>query len=141
MQVFISHIDPDKNLAKELGAQLGEAGFNVWNPYEKIYPGDNWEKETGKALEDSEIMAVLLTRAACGSETLLRHVQFALTSGNYRGKVVPVLVNMPTYEAGRDIPWILVRMNPVHVDPAVEGWSKVVQRVQSLAEKSYHAAD
>ncbi len=143
MQVFISHIEKDKDLAIDLGAELVRAGFAVWNPYEMIYPGDNWEKETGKALEESEIMVVLVTSASRRSEVVTRHVQFALTSSSshYQARLVPVVVKLPTKTAIRDVAWVLGHMKPVRVDPAIEGWKKVVKRVQALAEKSYHAAD
>ena len=142
MQVFISHVEKDKELASDLRDRLVQSGFAVWNPYDQVLPGDNWDKATGPALEESEIMIVLLTHASRKSDALRRQVQFALTSGNYRGRVVPVSVDMPTYTAGKEISWVLLRMEPEHVDSGKKGrWSKVIKRVQALSEKSYHAAD
>jgi hypothetical protein len=138
MQVFISHSSTDRDLAGRLSRTLQDAGFDVWRP-ESIFHGDNWALETGKALEKSELMVVLVTKNALGSAILRQDVQFALTSGNYRGRVVPVLVDSPTIEAGKDIPWILLRLAPIWVEGAAPDFSPVVKRVQEEIENGCNA--
>jgi hypothetical protein len=143
MQVFISHGAADAALARRVASALAEAGFTVWDP-ESVLPGDNWASAVGKALESSELMVVLCTRDGRGSSTLTREVQYALTSGNYRGRVVPVLVNFPmTYLAGKDLPWALLRMNPVHfndrIDLSDSDVSEIVTRVSAVAREGANA--
>ncbi len=139
MEVFISHASADRGLAEELTAELEKAGIKTWNPYRSVMPGDNWPLEVGKALERSDVMVVLLTHHAQESPTVGRDVQYALTSGNYRGRVVPVLVNMPTFEAGREVPWVLLRFETVHVEGYPPNFRPVVDRLQKIAEAECNA--
>ncbi len=141
MQVFISHASFDRQLVEHLAAQLENAGVAVWNPYAQVFPGDNWAKEIGKALESSDLMIVLFTKRARDSATLQHEIQYALTSGNYRGRVVPVLVGFPTFEAGKDVPWVLLRMDPIYLDDGAPDFGPVIERVQSLAQAECNAAD
>jgi hypothetical protein len=141
MQIYISHAKADANLASGLSASLAQAGFSVWNP-ESILPGDNWRKEFGAALESSELMVALFSRNARENENanVTRDVQFALTSGNYRGRVVPVLVDFVTFEAGSEVPWVLLKMDPVYLAGPSPDFSEIINRVRGLAGKPSNAA-
>lgn len=140
MQVFVSHYSSDQELAKRLIKELRDAGIDVWSPYDALYPGDNWALEIGTALAASEVMVVLYTRESAGSVTLQREVQYALTSGNYHGRVVPVLVGFVTFQAGKDVPWVLIRMNPVYLESTTADFEPVVKRVQEILETGCNAA-
>ena len=139
MQVFISHASDDRQLAEDLARELQKSGINVWDAYRSLFPGDNWALEVGKALEASDVMVVLLTQNARESQTIGQEVQYALTSGNYRGRVVPVLVNMATFEAGREVPWILLHFETVQVAGYPPDFRPVVDRVQKFAEAVFNA--
>lgn len=140
MRIFISHSSRDRELASTLAEELEEAGFPVWNEQREILPGDNWAKKVGEALEFCDILIALVTRPEPVSESLARDVQFALTQGkNYRGRVIPVFVGVSTYEAGKEIPWILLKLDPIELASPSEGFSKVVQRIRDLKIPS-HAA-
>jgi hypothetical protein len=130
MQVFISYANQDRDLARKLISELVRAGVEVWNPDEQIYPGDNWAEKTGQALESSEAMIALVTRDALQSGLLVHDVQFALTAGNYKGRVIPVLVDFVTFQAGKDVPWILLRLDPVYVQSVAPDFEPVIKRVQ-----------
>ncbi len=132
MQVFISHASSDQQLAEKLAEGLRNAGVNVWDAYRSLYPGDNWALEIGKALDLSDVMVVLVTNHAYESRTVGQEVQYALTSGNYRGRVIPVLVNMATFETGHEVPWVLSRFEHVQVEGAPPDFRPVVERVQRI---------
>jgi hypothetical protein len=139
----VSYVDQDQQTAEQLAETLRAAGFTVMHPSLEVYPGDNWEKLVGNALEQAEIMIVLITRNVYTSYTLQRQVQYALTSasGKFEGRVIPVIVDMPTYSAGENVPWVLVWLNPVHVNSgADECWTEVVERARSVAAEVTHAA-
>ena len=138
MQIFISHAQADADLAQGLSSALETAGFSVWNA-ESILPGDNWRKEFGAALESSELMVALFSRHAKEDTNVTRDVQFALTSGNYRGRVVPVLVDYVTFEAGSEVPWVLLKMDPVYLTGASPDFSQIVNRVRGLAGTATNA--
>jgi hypothetical protein len=139
MQIFISHARADAALAQALSSALETAGFSVWNP-DNILPGDNWRKEFGAALESSELMVALFSRHAKEDTNVTRDVQFALTSGNYRGRVVPVLVDFVTFVAGSEVPWVLLRMDPVYLTGASPDFSEIVNRVRGLAGTASNAS-
>jgi len=139
MKVFISHARRDSQFAKKLGDELAQAGLEVWTD-DQIYPGDNWAKITGQALEQSDAMIAVVTRDALESGPLKEDIQFALTSKNYGGRVIPVVVDMKTIEAGNDVPWILLRLNPLYLESANSDLHEVVERVRSLAEPVPNAA-
>lgn len=142
MQIYISHNERDKELAKELAAQLERAGFPVWNEDREILPGDNWAKKIGEALEASDILIALVSRPELVTDSLARDVQYALTQGqHYQGRVIPVFVGVVTYVAGKDIPWILLKLNPVELKSATEGFDAVVQRIQALDLPVAHATN
>lgn len=143
MRVFVSYVDSDERTAEQLAGVLRSAGFSVMHPSEEVYPGDNWEKIVGNALEQAEIMIVLITRNVYTSNVLQRQVQYALTSssGKYEGRVIPVIVDIPTYSAGENVPWVLVWLNPIHVESgAPDCWSEVVERARSVAGGVSYAA-
>jgi len=132
MQVFISHAKADETLARGLASALERAGFSVWNP-ESILPGDNWAMEIGRALETSELMIVLFSKRSRESATVTQEAQYALTSGNYRGRVVPVLVDSVTFAAGAEVPWVLLKMEPIYITSTSPDFNVIVNRIRTLA--------
>jgi TIR domain len=145
MQVFISHVDADAKIASEIAVALETAGFTAWHRG-SIFPGDNWARELGEALESSELMVVIFSRNASDVSNLQRDVQYALTSGNYRGRVVPVLVDFVSFKAGADVPWVLLKMDPIYSNSSdlQSGDSadlhKIVERVSTLAREGINAS-
>lgn len=141
MQVFISHASRDRELASHLAEELSAAGFTVWNPEEEIVPGDNWANVRGKALDDSDLLVALITRGALEESELLRgEIQYALTSKSFEERIIPVLVRFVTFQAGKDVPWILLKMNPVYVPGTPEGFAEVIDRVRTIAGQRINAA-
>lgn len=139
MQILISHSAKDASLAVGVGAELACAGFRVWNPAEEIAPGDNWASKIGQALDESDLMIALITPGAFDSESLRGNIQFALTSRKFEHRLVPVLVG-PTFVAGKDIPWILLKLDPIYVPSPSHGFDEVVRRVRDIAGQEAHVA-
>ena len=133
MQVYISHASQDRALAKELAKRLSQAGLDVWNPYDEIYPGDNRAKLIGQALEDSDLMLVLITPGAFDSEWLRSEIEYALTSKHYQDRLISVLVGT-TFEAIREVPWILQQLPHLEVHTIEAGASAVIKEVQALVQ-------
>lgn len=140
VQVFISFAYADREIAEQLLAELQAAGFQVWSPANDILPGDNWALETGKALEQAEILVALFSKHAKDSPHVRQEVQYALTSGNYRGRVIPVLLDYTTFEVGTDVPWVLLRMDPLYLRSSPLDVGQVVERVKRAAEAGFHAS-
>jgi len=133
MQVFISHASKDKAVARHLAHRLTDAGLKVWIPEDEILPGDNWAKKVGEALEESDLMVVLITPHAFESEWLKEEIQYALTSEHYQGRLIPVFLGDNT-ETPTDVPWILRKLNPVQIEGRDEDWQQVVDKAHIFAE-------
>jgi hypothetical protein len=139
MRIFISHAAQDKELASQLADRLSHAGFAVWNATQEIAPGDNWAKETGRALEESDVMVALITPGALESESLRGDIQYGLTSKKFEHRLLPVLVGFVVFTAGKEVPWILLRMDPVYLESASQGFQEVVNRVHAIAGQETNA--
>lgn len=133
MRVFISHSSKDTPIARQLARRLSEAGLKVWFPEDEILPGDNWAIKVGQALEESDLMVVLITPHAFESEWLKEEIQYALTAEQYQGRLIPVFMGAQS-EASSDYPWILRKLNSVQIGESEEDWQQVVNKVRTLAE-------
>lgn len=118
IQVFISHAQGDAKLAKELSQYLEAQGFRVFDPAVELFPSDNWHLETGKALEASQAMVVLISPEAVNSAWVQSEIQYALGAKQFAGRLIPVEV-----EPTQDVPWILRRLHWVRIkdDPTKVG--------------------
>lgn len=119
IQVYLSYAEPERGLAGQLAKWLKKKGFDVWFADDRLYPGDNWPLAMGKALEESDAMVVLLSPDWSRSEWVQREVDYALTSKQYKGRLIPVLVR-PT----RDFPWILERCHMIRAGRSAAETSK-----------------
>src|SRR5207245_11714939 len=85
MRVFLSYADSDMELAKGLASQLSKQGYEVWHPYQNLFPGDNWSLKIGEALKESKAMVVLLSPDSVRSQWVRREIAYALGDPNYSG--------------------------------------------------------
>jgi hypothetical protein len=129
MNVFLSHARKDAALARQLAEQLAGAGFRVWNADDEIDFGDNWAKKIGKALESAESMVILLTPKALDSDLLRQDIDFALTSRKFENRLFSVFVG-PTMPAGKDMPWILLRL-PHQLVKSPDQFRGVVNKIRT----------
>jgi hypothetical protein len=135
MKIFISHASKDAPVARQLAEQLKAAGHSVWIPENEILPGDNWAKKLGQALEDSDIIIVLVTRQAFDPESVTREIQYALTAEYIKGRLIPVFLG-PESKKPSQVPWILQKLDPLRIRGEKRDWQKVIDKVHSLASSS-----
>jgi hypothetical protein len=132
MKVFLSHSHRDEKIARVIRAELDKDGFEVWDPDTNLSPGDNWALEIGKALEDAEVMVVLLSPAALASDQVKREIEYALGEIRLKGRLVPVVIR-PV----KEIPWILETLKVVRIDSDPERGSRrlaqELKRIQAAA--------
>ena len=138
MKVFLSHARKDATLAYELATRLTRRGYSVWLPEDQIEPGDNWAKKIGKALEDSDFMVILLTPSALDSDSLRQDIEFAIMSRKYEGRLFSVFVG-PTAMAGKDVPWILLKLPHRQVASAAD-FADVVREIEAQFQKDLSAS-
>ena len=131
MKVFLSYARKDTELANELGERLAKGGFQVWNSHQQVVPGENWAKEIGKALDDSDLMVILLTPKAMESDWLRHEIEFAIGSKKYEGRLFTVFVGAGL-EAGKDLPWILLKLPHRQVE-SPKGFAAVVKDIRAIS--------
>jgi hypothetical protein len=130
VKVFISYAQPDRRFAESLGKELNRSGIDVWEPAH-VQPGQNWALEAGKALAQADAFVVLLSPDAATSDSVQREIEFALSSPQFKARLIPVLVR-PT----RDVPWILEEL-PQWLDArtAVAAAKGVVQALRPASRR------
>src|SRR5947209_4617342 len=60
-QIFLCYASEDLTVVQALYRSLTKAGFNVWMSAQRLLPGQNWESEIKKALNNSELIIVCLS--------------------------------------------------------------------------------
>jgi hypothetical protein len=127
MKVFISYSEADEKWARLLRSSLAEEGFEVWNSASDIAPGDNWMLKSGKALQTADAMIVLLSPDSAKSDWVRSEIEYALSSPQFRGRVIPLLIK-PT----EDVPWILHKL---HFIRATKDVDETISRVVAVLQK------
>ncbi|QES34717.1 hypothetical protein DEJ48_16060 [Streptomyces venezuelae] len=146
--VFLSYSSRDAPVARRLERSLGLAGIDVWSD-RRLRVGDEWQRSITKALEDAEIVLVLISPSSLRSEWVTSEWQTALIRSQ---RVIPVLVGGARFS---DLPRDLAGIHAVDLneeDPeeirilteAIESWSTssdpspaevmTVQQVQGIIE-------
>jgi hypothetical protein len=133
MKVFLSHARKDSSLAYKLAEQLRNVGFSVWMPEDHISLGDNWARMIGKALDDAELMVVLLTPKALESDVVRQNIELAIGSRRFERRVFTVFVGLAP-QPGKHVPWILLDLPHREVE-SVRDFVNVAKEVRSLCEK------
>lgn len=132
MTVFLSYAREDTKVAGVLRAGLSKAGFEAWDPAERLMPGDNWALQLGKALQKADAMVVLLSPAAIASAHVQREIDYALGDERFKGRLLPVVVR-----SVKEIPWILEKLNLLRIESDPERESR---RVVAALRRMQHAA-
>jgi hypothetical protein len=70
---------------------------------------------------------VFLFTPAAASDSVRNNVDLALSGRKYEGRVYSVVVG-PSYTAGKDVPWILLKLPHRQVESA-KGFAKVVKEI------------
>ncbi|MGD0208989.1 MAG: toll/interleukin-1 receptor domain-containing protein [Verrucomicrobiota bacterium] len=127
MKVFISYSEADEKWVRLLRSRLSEEGFEVWNSASDIAPGDNWLLKSGRALQTADAMIVLLSPDSAKSDWVRSEIEYALSSPQFRGRVIPLLIK-PT----EDVPWILHKL---HFIRATKDVAETISRVVTILQK------
>jgi TIR domain len=130
MSVFVSYSLGDRKWAKELISHLEEEGVKVRDPRSKLFPGDNWSLEIGKALESSNALVLLVSPSAMKSESFRRETEYALGSKRFRDRLIPVIVKDTP-----KLPWILRHLNPEKGDPSRVS-KRILKRLTAAASSA-----
>jgi hypothetical protein len=62
LRIFLLHARSDEETVHRLYRRLLREGADVWLDREKLLPGQNWQYEIRKAIQDSDIVIVCLSK-------------------------------------------------------------------------------
>lgn len=88
-KIFFSYSRADAKFALKLGEDLREAGMNIWIDQLDIPPGETWDEEIQKALENAACMLVILSKTSVESDNVLNEINYALET---KKQVIPILI-------------------------------------------------
>jgi len=62
LKVFLCHAHSDKNVVRDLYLRLKRDGVDAWLDKEKLLPGQDWEYEIRRAVHQSDVVVVCLSK-------------------------------------------------------------------------------
>jgi hypothetical protein len=79
LKIFLCHSSADKSEVKQLHALLLKHGAAPWLDAEQLLPRQDWNLEINKALDDSDVILVCLSKSSINKEGYVqREVRIAL---------------------------------------------------------------
>ena len=78
LKVFLCHAHADRDAVRALYARLKREGVDVWLDKEKLLPGADWEYEIRKAVRESDVVVVCLSKQFNQAGFRLKEVRIAL---------------------------------------------------------------
>lgn len=112
-RVFLSHASTDKDVARRMAAALAAAGQDVWLDDAALRPGDQIMAAVARAIEDADVVIVLISKASQASTAM--ETEAALAAGKVLsgrgGVVIPVLLDRSV-----DLPFALRSFRALEVN-------------------------
>jgi len=87
--IFISYSRDNTEFVMNLAKNLRKSGANIWLDQLDIKAGENWDNAIQKALQESGIFLIVLSKDSVASNNVMDEVGYALGAEK---KVIPVLV-------------------------------------------------
>ena len=112
-KVFISHAAEDSSYAEKLYDNLAINGFSPWLDKKKLLPGDNWDIQIRKALQESDFVILLLSSISVSKRGYIQRefklaIQYAEEKLNDDIYIVPILLDScQVPESLKKYQWIL----------------------------------
>jgi len=93
--IFIAHVEEDKDVALAIALDLEEAGYTTWTYEVDSIPGPSYLIQTGEAVAASKAVIVVISPNSLGSRQVTKEVVRAHETGK---EFVPVLRNITHVE-------------------------------------------
>jgi hypothetical protein len=79
LRIFLCHSSADKPAVRELYQRLKADGFEPWLDEEDLMPGEDWQLEIPKAVKNSDVVIVCLSRGSVSKAGYVqKEIKFAL---------------------------------------------------------------
>ena len=113
LKVFLCHSSNDKPAVRELYRRLKSEGWiDPWLDEEKLYPGQDWDREIEIAVEESESVLILLSKESVEKES---YVQYELRS----------ILHIAKYKPAGVIFVLPLRINDCEVPRSLRMWQHI----------------
>lgn len=95
LKVFLCHASNDKAIVRSLYKKLLSVGADPWLDEEKLLPGADWEFEIRRAVRDSHVVMICLSRNSLTKEGFVhKEIRFALNTAEEKPEgtiyIIPV---------------------------------------------------
>jgi len=125
--VFISHVEEDKDVALEIARALNAAGYTTWCYEEDNDPGVSYLTQIGEAIEACHAVVLVISPESLGSDQVSREVEFSHDS---RKRFVPVLKGISHVEfQNRRATWRVALGTASSIEIPPEGASAILPRI------------
>ena len=79
LRIFLCHSSGDKAAVRELSQRLKSSGLEPWLDEEKLLPGQRWRDEIPRAVRESDLVIVCLSKASVNKAGYVqREIRYAL---------------------------------------------------------------
>lgn len=79
LRIFLCHSSEDKPSVRKLYEKLTMDGFDAWLDEEKLLPGQNWDLEIKKAVRETDIVIICLSKKSISKEGYIqKEIRIAL---------------------------------------------------------------
>jgi hypothetical protein len=133
LHVFLCHAHGDKQAVRNLYNQLCNSGVDAWLDEEKLLPGQKWEREIPKAVKNSDVVIVCLSKAAINkSGYVQKEIKYALDIADEKPDDSIFIIPLKLEQC--DIP---DRLRPLHCVGLFEehGYERLMLALKSCADK------
>lgn len=89
MSVFLSYSFQDQVNARKLAADLKHNGIEVWQAQDNLIPGDSIIEKTSTAIENSDVVIVLISQNSSKSEWTRSELALAIAGKKH---IIPVIL-------------------------------------------------
>ncbi len=125
--VFISHVEEDKDVALEIARALNAAGYTTWCYEEDNDPGVSYLTQIGEAIEACHAVVLVISPESLGSDQVTREVEFSHDS---RKRLIPVLRGISHVEfQNRRATWRVALGTASSIQIPPKGASAIVPRI------------
>lgn len=99
LKVFLCHSSNDKPHVRQLYKRLKSDRFDPWLDEEKLIPGQNWRREIPKAVKNSDVVIVCLSRNSITKEGYVqKEITFALDLADEKPESIIFLIPLKLEE-------------------------------------------
>ena len=131
LRIFLCHASSDKPKVRDLYHRLRSDGFDVWLDEENLLPGQDWQQELPKAVRQSDVVIVCLSRGSINKEGYVqKEIRFALDAADEKPEGIIFLIPLKLEDC--EVPERLSRWQWVNLFERM-GYDKLLRALRNRA--------